>query len=61
MMITLEQFDQIELRVGTVVEVSLNRKARKPAYAVTLDFGEPLPLPHRSHNFISLKICWANS
>ena len=42
MMITLEQFDQIELRVGTVVEVSLNRKARKPAYAVTLDFGEPL-------------------
>jgi len=39
-MITLEEFDAIEMRVGTVTAVSLNKRARKPAYKVTVDLGE---------------------
>ncbi|MBV7392513.1 tRNA-binding protein, partial [Enterococcus sp. ALS3] len=39
-MITMEQFDEVEMRVGTVTNVSLNKRARKPAYKVTVDLGE---------------------
>lgn len=39
-MITAEQFDAIEMRVGTVMAVTLNKRARKPAYKVTVDLGE---------------------
>ena len=39
-MITVEQFDAVEMRVGTVMAVTLNKRARKPAYKVTVDLGE---------------------
>lgn len=41
-MITIEDFDKVEMRVGTVISVSINKKARKRAYKVTLDFGPEL-------------------
>ena len=41
-MITVEDFDKVDVRVGTVVSVTINKKARKPAYKVTLDFGPEL-------------------
>ena len=41
-MIGIEEFDKVQLRVGTVTAVSINKKARKPAYKVTLDFGPEL-------------------
>lgn len=41
-MISIEDFDKVVLMVGTVTDVSVNKKARKPAYKVTLDFGEEL-------------------
>ncbi|MBR5429125.1 MAG: tRNA-binding protein [Firmicutes bacterium] len=41
-MIGIEEFDKVELRAGTVVDVDINKKARKPAYKVTIDFGEAL-------------------
>ena len=34
-MISLEHFDEIDMRVGTVTAVSLNKRARKPAYKIT--------------------------
>ncbi|MCP1111370.1 tRNA-binding protein [Ohessyouella blattaphilus] len=36
----MEQFDDVEMRAGTVTAVSLNKRARKPAYKVTVDLGE---------------------
>jgi len=42
-MIQIEDFDKVELRVGTIVQASINKKARKPAYKVTIDFGENIP------------------
>ena len=41
-MITIEDFDKVDVRAGTVVSVTINKKARKPAYKVTLDFGPEL-------------------
>lgn len=41
-MITIEDFDKVQISVGTVISVSINKKARKPAYKVTLDFGPEL-------------------
>ncbi len=32
-------FEKVDLRVGTVVDAKLNIKARKPAYAITIDLG----------------------
>src|SRR5437016_2193508 len=37
--ITIEQFDEVELRVGRVVAVEPFPAARKPAYQLTIDFG----------------------
>lgn len=41
-MIGIEDFDKVDIRAGTVVQVGINKKARKPAYKVTIDFGEEL-------------------
>ena len=41
-MITIEDLDKVDIRVGTVTAVSINQKARKPAYKVTLDLGPEL-------------------
>lgn len=39
-MINFEDFDKIEMRIGTITAVTLNKRARKPAYKVTVDLGE---------------------
>ena len=41
-MITIEDFDKVHICAGTVISVSINKKARRPAYKVTLDFGPEL-------------------
>jgi tRNA-binding protein len=38
--ISWAEFEQVELRVGTVVEVEDFPEARKPAYKLKVDFGE---------------------
>ena len=39
-MITWSDFDKIDIRVGTITEVNDFPNARKPAYQLTIDFGE---------------------
>jgi len=41
-MATIEEFQKIDIRAGTIVEASLNEKARKPAYKLKIDFGEEI-------------------
>ena len=35
-------FEQVELRIGSIVDVQEFPQARKPAYKVTADFGEQI-------------------
>ncbi|HVU57046.1 MAG TPA: tRNA-binding protein [Puia sp.] len=35
-----EDFEKVDMRVGTVLEVREFPKARRPAYQLTIDFGE---------------------
>jgi len=38
--ITFEDFSKIDIRVGTILEVNDFPNARKPAYQLTIDFGD---------------------
>lgn len=38
--ITWPEFEKVELRVGTIIEVQDFPEARKPAYKLQIDFGE---------------------
>lgn len=46
-MITVEEFERVEMRVGRVVSAEPFPEARKPAYRLTIDFG-PLGLKRSS-------------
>jgi tRNA-binding protein len=39
-LITYDDFNKIEIRVGKIIEVKDFPKARKPAYKLWIDFGE---------------------
>ncbi len=39
-MITWDEFQKIEMRVGTIVGAEIFKEAKKPAYKIVVDFGE---------------------
>lgn len=39
-MITWEDFEKVDIRTGTILEVNDFSGARKPAYQLSIDFGE---------------------
>lgn len=40
MTITWDDFEKIDIRIGTITKVTDFPKAKKPAYQITIDFGE---------------------
>ena len=46
--ITYETFDKIDIRLGTVISVKKNEKARKPSLVVKVDFGEKIGVKQSS-------------
>ncbi len=53
-MIDYAAFDAVEMRVGTVVEVEEFPQARKPAYKLTVDFGEGAGVKRSSAQIVDL-------
>ena len=40
--ITFDEYSKVEIKVGTVLKVSKNEKARKPSLVVEVDFGSEI-------------------
>ena len=39
-MISVDDFDKVEMRAGTIVDCKVNKRALKSAYALAIDFGK---------------------
>ena len=46
--ITYDVFDKVDVRVGTVVSVKINKKARKPSLVIEVDFGKEIGIKKSS-------------
>ena len=53
-MINIEDFDKVEMRAGTILDVKDNKKSRNPAYVVTIDFGEEIGIKKSSAQITAL-------
>ena len=48
MEITYDDFKKVQIKVGTVLEVKVNEKARKPSLVVKVDFGKEIGIKQSS-------------
>ena len=46
--ITYDTFDKVDIRIGTVISVKKNDKARKPSLIVEVDFGKEIGIKQSS-------------
>jgi len=46
--ITYDTFDKVNIRIGTVISVKKNEKARKPSLIVEVDFGKKIGIKQSS-------------
>jgi len=46
--ITYDIFDKIDIRIGTVISVKKNEKAKKPSLVIEVDFGEEIGIKESS-------------
>ena len=46
--ITYNDFDKVDIRLGTVISVEKNEKARKPSLVVEVDFGKDIGIKQSS-------------
>lgn len=52
--IAFDDFLKVELRVGRIVEASVFKEARKPAYILQVDFGDALGIKKSSAQITAL-------
>lgn len=48
MLLEWQEFEKVEMRVGTILEVNNFPEARKPAFQLTIDFGKTIGIKKSS-------------
>ena len=54
--ISIQDFTKLNVALGTILEVSLNTKAKKPAYILKIDFGKKVGIKSTSAQITNYSI-----
>ena len=54
--INFADFEKIDMRIGTIINASLNEKARKPSYILEIDFGNEIGIKKSSAQITNYNI-----
>lgn len=56
-MTTIDNFNELDIRVGTIIDAKIFEKAKRPAYQLKIDFGEDIGIKKSSAQITEVYKC----